>query len=477
MAVALFAGGAQGASGGVKTAFAAEAKTPVVVDGVLDEAVWKDAPAETRLMAMSGGLLAADDDRRTDLRLAFDEKFFYVAVTCTVREDLPAVTKADEIHPRPGGGKWENVLELYLDPGRTLNNYTGIFLFPDGSNFGMSDHQHRDPPKGIRYASRAKGNVWTIELAFPADGRAQLGGQWGFNLIRYTPGAGVLGMWRFIPDSFQSPGCFGRVLLGLPKDWFAVAGKRLVRDFRSAGKTLTDAAYAARLRKAEDGIRTFAAARKADAPAEKLLAMYEALDSDVARLTDAATVKTVVPMKEIRSWNCDEWYWEPFAYSDTVRLSKQVAAGETPTYEYKGPIVRKCEGWYPSIGRAVEGVKGSGLRLMPRKDAATFGIHGSFGGIFDGGKRYRIEGYLKGKGSCNLITLYYCIDTKTGATKLHRPVVIHEAKLTDAWTKFETEFELPPLPEGLAPQKGNPLGITVPAETDFAVDELRIWEL
>lgn len=475
--LALSAGAVEAQSEYARTAFAAEAKTPVSIDGVLDEAVWKEAQPVRRMMAMTGLPFDASDDRTTELRFAFDENFVYVAAKCRAREDFDAGTKTGEVR-RDGGGKWDNVLELYFDPGRTLNNFTVAFIYADGTSFGMSDFQHVDPPRGIRYAMCTSGREWTVELAFPAGGRAVPGGQWGFNAIRYTPGYGILCMWRYISDAFQTPGCFGRLMLGAPKDWFGMAGRRLVADVKFVSQALSgDSRYAPALANARQGVAALAKARSSGASPDEMVAMYDSLAADVVRLVDTATARTVIPMTLVKHWNCDDWYWDPFSYAGTQALSRQVAAGETPTFEYKGPIVRKCSKWFPDVGRAVEGVKGTGWRLMPRSSATTVGIHGYFGGVFSPGRRYKLEGYLKGSGKFSFITLFNCIDLKTGENKLYRCITVHSGSLSPEWTKLEVEFELPKLPEGLRGQEGNPFGITIPAETDFAVDELRIWEM
>ena len=408
--------------GGIKTAFAAKAEKPVVIDGVLDDGVWQSAPSVTRLVDTAGLPLDANDDRKTEFKLAYDRDYLYVAVKCVGREEFVKNECSGEIK-REGGSKWDNVLELYFDPGRTLSHYTGVWLYADGKSWGMRDFQKLDPEVGIRYAMRTEGKVWTVEVAFPANGRNHDGAEWGFNFIRYVPGYGILGMWRYIPDCFQSPGCFGRIYLG-PKE---------------------------------------------SMPSDEEVAKR-------AREEDRKLAATLKPMTLIKYFDCDDWYWEPFSYSGTVELSKAIAAGETPTYEYKGPIVRKCRKWYPDIGCAIEGVKGMGWRLKPRSKDAVAGPHGYFDATFAPGKRYKLEGFVKGEGKFSLKAWYYSVNKKTKEKKLYRYLNVYQGELSEEWTKFETEFELPALPDELVGELKNPFGIAIPAKTDFAIDELKIWE-
>ena len=171
---------------------AVKTTAPVVLDGKLDEADWKNAPAYTMVHA-GGQYDGADWDVQEffakgvvepgKLRVLWDDKYLYVGVEFTDR-DLYAEAKEDQQHSYKTGDVAEIFLkpvnkrwywELYVTP---LGNKTA-FYYPGRGTLGLpSGFPDKLPLKGLKSAAFAVGTVndpsdqdvkWTAEMAIPRD--------------------------------------------------------------------------------------------------------------------------------------------------------------------------------------------------------------------------------------------------------------------------------------------------------------------
>jgi len=184
--------------------------TPVKVDGRLDEDIWKTAQA-----------YALEFDNETlktykypmmepgEVRLAWDDKYFYVAVKFH-DSDIVAQGEADQIAHYTKG----DTVELFLKPeGRTWywelyatpHNKKSTIWYPARGRLGL-----QGPEKytcGLRVAAQIKGtlnnwtdrdNYWTAEMAMPIKDLTARGEKFGpgsgwriligrYNYGRYTP--------------------------------------------------------------------------------------------------------------------------------------------------------------------------------------------------------------------------------------------------------------------------------------------------
>ena len=169
---------------------AVKAVDPIVLDGKLDEADWKNAPAYPLVHALRQ-YSEADWDVQEFFRngvvepgkvkVLWDDKYLYVGIEFTDR-DLYAEVKEDQKHHYRTGDVAEIFLkpldkrwywELYVTP---LGNKTAFF-FPGRGTLGLpSVHPDKLPLKGLKTSAFACGTVndpsdqdvkWTAEMAIP----------------------------------------------------------------------------------------------------------------------------------------------------------------------------------------------------------------------------------------------------------------------------------------------------------------------
>lgn len=166
---------------------AKRAAQPVVVDGKLDEAVWKSAPTYAYHLADDRDLGKKDAVREPgEVRLAWDKDFFYVAVRFTDSDVNARGTKRNEFHFEQG-----DTAEVFLKP---LSNtvYWELYVTPHSmtSTYCFPSFERRQEPASFQYqmkisvAGAVEGTlnnaedtdrVWTGEMAIP---RAELE-RWG----------------------------------------------------------------------------------------------------------------------------------------------------------------------------------------------------------------------------------------------------------------------------------------------------------
>jgi hypothetical protein len=157
------------------TAIPRAAKAPVL-DGKLDDEVWKQTPAQ-KLHEIGMGKVAAE----TTVRLAFDEQALYVAFECAE----PLIEQMGVRECQRDGPVWRTeCVEVVLDPfaeGTKMMHFiatpsaTGIY---DGRRGYIDDPLHPLVLKGQEDVSwnpewrhaftiEKERKVWTIEMAFP----------------------------------------------------------------------------------------------------------------------------------------------------------------------------------------------------------------------------------------------------------------------------------------------------------------------
>ncbi len=165
---------------------------PLTVDGKLDEADWKNAPAYT-MVHSSNQYQNSDWDIQEffgrgvvepgTIRVLWDEKHLYVGIELTDR-DLRAEDGEDQKHLYKTGDVAEVFLkpanrpwywEIYASP---LGNKTAFYYSSRGILGLPSGFQEKLPLKGLKTAVVAYGTVndpsdhdvkWTAEIAIPRD--------------------------------------------------------------------------------------------------------------------------------------------------------------------------------------------------------------------------------------------------------------------------------------------------------------------
>ncbi len=168
-------GSSSGSGAGIDAVYTG---TPIVVDGWLDEAVWKKASVYPLVLGNDVAGRGKHIREPGTVRLAWDDQNLYVAIEFT-DDDIVAEGQTDqlkhfalgdlcEVFLKPEGQTW--YWELYATPmGRKSS-----FWFPGRGRFGLpSNFQYNC---GLRVAAKAEGTVnnwqdkdkrWTAEMAMP----------------------------------------------------------------------------------------------------------------------------------------------------------------------------------------------------------------------------------------------------------------------------------------------------------------------
>ncbi|HRU07371.1 MAG TPA: sugar-binding protein, partial [Candidatus Brocadiia bacterium] len=145
-------------------AVAVRAAKPIVMDGLLDDPIWKDAPPQGGFYLFGGNGQRVSD---TTFRLACDDAWLYIGVEC-LNKDLRA------LQPRVSGHDKQACLddsvEVFLDPGTEGGTYFHYML----SYAGARDERRISGPKRElewdmpwRAATATRENGWTAEIAIP----------------------------------------------------------------------------------------------------------------------------------------------------------------------------------------------------------------------------------------------------------------------------------------------------------------------
>lgn len=164
---------------------------PVVIDGVLDDAVWKEAKVYKMNLAKSQAKEGVELQGGGRVQLAWDEKNLYVAVKF-YDSDVVAEGKEDQMHHYKLGDLCELFLkpvdhswywELYATP---LSKKT-TFFFPGWGRCGLPSN-FTDYSSSLNVAAKVKGTInnwhdkdqyWTAEMAMPVKDLTARGEKFG----------------------------------------------------------------------------------------------------------------------------------------------------------------------------------------------------------------------------------------------------------------------------------------------------------
>ena len=184
---------------GVPRYTARKVETPPVIDGVLDEPMWKQA-FQTRVFLRPDGR-KGDGKIRTRSRLLWSNTHLFVAFEVADEEIASPFTQRDET-------LWKaDVVEIFLDPDGDGLDYLEIQIAPTGAVFDALFTKHRVPPwkeasthnLNVEAAVHVDGTLnqegdvdtaWSVEIAIPfadipgLEGPPSVQDRWTMNLFR-----------------------------------------------------------------------------------------------------------------------------------------------------------------------------------------------------------------------------------------------------------------------------------------------------
>jgi hypothetical protein len=183
-------------------------KTPIKLDGKLDDAAWAEAPSTGSFVnTMTGGAA----DQKTEAKLLWDSKYLYVAFDNSDTDIWAKLNKRDDT-------LWkEEADELMIDADGNGKTYVEIQVAPNGTVFDTYLPEYRKyedsiDPKKKPYSWNSKLNAkvqvngtlnkrddqdkgWTVEMAIPLEDVKGMsaegpklppspGDTWRFNMFR-----------------------------------------------------------------------------------------------------------------------------------------------------------------------------------------------------------------------------------------------------------------------------------------------------
>ena len=178
---------------------ASEAAAPIVIDGILDEAVWRQAPLSREFITFHP-MVGRPLGLATDIWTAYSGKTLYFAFKC--HDDRPNEIKTS-IARRDNSSKddWIGVVldpldnrqssvEFYVNPSGCQTD--GLTSAVDGSNFDPS------PDYVWESAGRIGADGYTVEMAIPLESLRYKSGarvRMGIIFMRHATRLGTMGAW------------------------------------------------------------------------------------------------------------------------------------------------------------------------------------------------------------------------------------------------------------------------------------------
>jgi len=197
------------------------AKTPIQIDGKLDDPAWNEAPWTSDFVDIEGS--AKPTPRfRTRVKMLWDDKYLYIAAELEEPNVTATLTKHDSVIFK------DNDFEVFIKPLPETESYyefeinslnTGWDLFlPKPYNKGGKADNSWDM-EGLRTAVAVEGTLnqpgdkdrgWTVEIAYPLsafESRQQVslpkpGTTWriNFSRVEWTPGNPKEDNWVWSPQ-------------------------------------------------------------------------------------------------------------------------------------------------------------------------------------------------------------------------------------------------------------------------------------
>jgi len=195
----------------IRVYMAEKTRTPLRIDGKLDEPAWKKAPA-------AGGFTFYDRPVKvtpqTFLKVTYDDKNLYFGIRCDepLMKKVHPMAQARDAHAVFGG----ETIEFFIDPKHDHGNYYQLAVNAAAS---MYDSRREDKSWncGMRAAAHLETDAWFLELAVPwkdLDIAPTPGRIIGFNVCRDRQVGGKQWTnWSQTRGGFHDPIHFAHLIL------------------------------------------------------------------------------------------------------------------------------------------------------------------------------------------------------------------------------------------------------------------------
>lgn len=183
---------------------------PILIDGVLEEDVWKKADWQGDFWLITGEGKATE---WTEIAVAYDREKLYLAFRAHFK-DLNQVRLS--VFGRDGPVFYDDSLEVFLDPQSTQSFYYHLAW-----NTGEAVYDSYLPWKGVAWngewelSSSWEDNLWLGEVAIPFSSLGvpppEAGDVWRVNFNRNSIALGEFSSWSFTPGTYHAPSFFGEL--------------------------------------------------------------------------------------------------------------------------------------------------------------------------------------------------------------------------------------------------------------------------
>ena len=158
-------------------------ETPPVIDGQLDEELWRREPTITRLVPRE---VEGHAPVETEAWLSYDDTSLHVAIRCHETLVRDVLSEAKE---RDGAVREDDSIEIFLDANHDRKTFHHFAVNPDGILYDarLADSKWNS---NAQVATAKAEDSWTVELSIPLEEiDADLEGNrtWGFQMARHRP--------------------------------------------------------------------------------------------------------------------------------------------------------------------------------------------------------------------------------------------------------------------------------------------------
>jgi hypothetical protein len=192
---------------GRKQVAAVQTAAPIVVDGTLDEAVWTVAAPATGFI-QADPLEGQPATEETEVRLAYDSDYLYIAVFC--RDSSPSSVVVNDIRKDFATGN-QDTIDVLLD---TFGDRRNGFVFSTNAEGAKADTQMANEGRDVNanwdavwwVAAHTTEGGWTAEFRIPfktlrfeaGDGRT-----WGVNFARRVRRKNEISYWSPVSRAYN----------------------------------------------------------------------------------------------------------------------------------------------------------------------------------------------------------------------------------------------------------------------------------
>lgn len=205
--------GDTGTESALRVLQAARSRTPILIDGIMNEAAWQRTPFSGGFRTRGEGFPALN---QTGVKAAYDDENLYIGFICADRS--PDRIKGEAQEERRLWAARDDALAMFIQPDETKPVYYQMAFNPAGTRFDQKikggDRDYDFAPAWEAAASRAD-RCWTAEVklpyaAFGLEGRGER--SWRVNFFRVMRDNDLPpAEWCTSPEGWHTPSRFGKL--------------------------------------------------------------------------------------------------------------------------------------------------------------------------------------------------------------------------------------------------------------------------